>query len=182
MKQDRFANYAQALLSFAKEENNVQGYKTDVLYVLSVLNENAELVEFLASMSASESAINSVIDSVFGELKSKHLCSFLKLLSAKHISRHYDKIFSSFISLCNQELGVKEGIIYSVDEMSGDDIKRIEESLSKRLNSKVYLENRIDHDLIGGYKISIDGKVYDSSVVSKLNRLKAVLYKTEGGK
>ncbi|MCQ2796872.1 MAG: F0F1 ATP synthase subunit delta [Bacilli bacterium] len=182
MNKDRYANYAQALLSFAKEENDVQGYKNDVLYVSNVLDENKELVEFLSSMSVSETGINSVIDSVFGNLKSKHLCSFLKLLSAKHISRHYDKIFSAFISLSNAELGVKEGIIYSVDEMSSDDIKKIEESLSKRLESKVYLENRIDHDLIGGYKISIDGKVYDSSVVSKLNRLKAVLYKTEGGK
>ena len=182
MNKDRYANYAQALISFAKEENNVQGYKDDVLYVSGIFDKNAELVEFLSCMSVSESDIDSVIDNVFGNLGSKHLCSFLKLLSAKHILRHYDKIFASFISICNQELGVKEGIIYSAEAMSSDDMKKIEESLSKRLESKVYLENRIDHDLIGGYKISIDGKVYDSSVVSKLNRIKAVIYQTEGGK
>lgn len=180
MKKDRFENYANAIFSLAKEEDAVLLYKREASEILVTLQENPGFVDILASLSVPLSDIETTIDRVFGELKAKSLTSFLKVLCKKHIIQHYEGIFEGLISLCNAELGVKEGIIYSVDDMSSDDIKRIEESLSKKLDCEVSLENRIDHTLIGGYKISIDGKMIDASISSKLNRLKAALSK--GGK
>ena len=182
MKKDRFENYANALFSLAKEEDAVLLYKSEVLDILKAFNENPELVDVLSSLSVPLQDIESIIDNIFKSLKAKSLASFLKVLCKKHIIQHYEGIFEAFVSMCNVELGVKEGIIYSVDDMSSDDIKRIEESLSKKLGCEVSLENRIDHTLIGGYKISIDGKMIDASISSKLNRLKAVLSNSKGGK
>ncbi|MCQ2772750.1 MAG: F0F1 ATP synthase subunit delta [Bacilli bacterium] len=180
MKKDRFENYANAIFSLAKEEDAVLLYKRDALEVIKVLNENPEFVGVLASLSVPLSDIENTIDKVFGALEARSLASFLKEISKKHIIQHYESVLEGLISLCNAELGVKEGIIYSVDDMSNEDIKRIEDSLSKKLDCEVSLENRIDHTLIGGYKISIDGKMIDASISSKLNRLKAALSK--GGK
>ena len=61
-------------------------------------------------------------------------------------------------------------------------IKRLETQTSTLLRKPVYLTNLIDESLIGGFLISVDGKLIDASIKKKIEdmslRIKA---NTEGG-
>lgn len=59
--------------------------------------------------------------------------------------------------------------------MSNEQIEKIQESLSTRLNCKVELTNSLDEKLLGGVKVSIEDKIFDGSIKNKLEKLKESL-------
>ena len=50
-------------------------------------------------------------------------------------------------------------------------------TLEDKLSCKVSLKNKIDHNLIGGVRIVLDGKIYDGSVENKIETLRKKLLK-----
>ncbi|MCF0113484.1 MAG: F0F1 ATP synthase subunit delta, partial [Bacilli bacterium] len=48
-------------------------------------------------------------------------------------------------------------------------------ALQKRVGGKVELKNEVDHTLLGGVKVALEGKVYDGTLRGKLNELQRQL-------
>ena len=61
--------------------------------------------------------------------------------------------------------------------LTPEEIKQMEAKTSKMLNATVVLQNKIDKDLVGGFKIQVDDFVIDQSLKHKLADLKATLLK-----
>ena len=49
--------------------------------------------------------------------------------------------------------------------------------MQKSLGFAVSLENHVDPSLIGGVKVFIDDKVYDGTILGKIERLRSTLLK-----
>ena len=174
--------YAAGLYELALESEKVSSFQKEMKKVLSLFRENPELLETLSSYSLPEESLNALVDKVFGGLKNKEIPAFLKLLMLKHEIIHFEIIASSFNNLCNDYCGIKEGIVYSAEKLSEAEIKKIEKSIGERLSSKVELENHVDHRLIGGVKVYVDDKVFDGTILGKIERLRSALLKNDGGK
>lgn len=75
-----------------------------------------------------------------------------------------------------------QGVVYSVVPLEAKEIERLETHTSELLKKPVTLKNQIDERLIGGFLISVDGKLIDASIKKKIEdmslRIKA---NTEGG-
>lgn len=177
MKDEVFMNYATALFSLAKHENKVEIYLKEMKEVTEVLTSSPEILETFSSYRLPKEKLYQLLDESFKKLESPSLLPFLKLLISKHMLSFIKEIANDFYTLCNDYLGIKEGIIYSVDPLSKEEIKRIESILGKRLNSQIYLKNRIDKNIIGGVKVVLDGKIYDGSIARKVENLRNKLLK-----
>ena len=81
---------------------------------------------------------------------------------------------------CKLTLNIKEGIIYSTEKLSNEDIENVEKKFKEILSNDVELENQIDEKLIGGYKVVIEDKVFDGSIKNKLEFMKLSL--KQGGR
>ena len=112
------------------------------------------------------------MEEAFKSLESKNIISFIKVIIDNHRVNEIQTIFKEFHTMCNEHLGIEEGIVYSVIELSDEQIKEIEEAISKRKKVKVELQNIIDERLIGGIKVVVHDHVYDSSLLYKINSLK----------
>ncbi|MBO7121578.1 MAG: ATP synthase F1 subunit delta [Bacilli bacterium] len=174
--------YAAGLYELALEREKVSSFQEEMKEVLRLFRDNPELLETLSSYSLPEESLNALVDKVFGGLKNKEIPAFLKLLMLKHEIIHFEIIASSFNNLCNDYCGIKEGIVYSAEKLSEAEIKKIEKSIGERLSSKVELENHVDHRLIGGVKVYVDDKVFDGTILGKIERLRSSLLKNDGGK
>ena len=174
--------YAAGLYELALEKKKVPSFQEEMKEVLTLFRDNPELLETLSSYSLPEESLNALVDKVFGGLANKEIPAFLKLLMLKHEIIHFEIIASSFNNLCNEFSGIKEGIVYSAEKLSAAEIKKIEKSIGERLSSKVELENHVDHRLIGGVKVYVDDKVFDGTILGKVERLRNTLLKTDGGK
>lgn len=177
MKDEVFINYATALFSLAKNENKVEIYLKEMKEVTEVLTSSPEILETFSSYRLSKEELYQLLDESFKKLESPSLLPFLKLLLSKHLLSSIREISADFYTLCNDYLGIKEGIIYSTKPLSKDEVTKIEDILGKKLNSKIYLKNRIDLNIIGGVKVVLDGKIYDGSVARKVENLRNELLK-----
>jgi F-type H+-transporting ATPase subunit delta len=173
-------NYASALFSLAKEEKKVAAYQEALAQVGKAFESNPEYLAFLSSFAIEKKTLYSSLESVFKAPDTPSLVPFLKLLVEKHLIAHYADIEANFDRFANADLGVKTGIVYSASLLQKDEKKMIEEALSKRLSSAVHLDYRVEPQLLGGVKVFIDGRVYDDTLDSKIERLRNNLLK-EGG-
>lgn len=177
MKDEVFVNYAAALFSLAKDEKKVETYRKEIKEVEKILTEDPSFLECFSSYKVPHEDIYHILDNAFKGLESPSLLPFLKLLVSKHLISSISEISDAFYSMCNDYLGIKEGLIYSTIRLSSEEISKIEKTLEEKLSCKVSLKNKIDHNLIGGARIVLDGKIYDGSVENKIETLRKKLLK-----
>lgn len=173
-----YSRYGNALLSIAIEEDKVSFYKDEIKMLRKAFNENEELMHLLSSYFVMFEEKEKIIDSIY--TTNQNIASFIKIIIKNRRVNEIDKIFEEFVKRCNEVLNIKDGIVYSVEPLSKDQIKKIEDGVSKKLNCKVELENSIDEKLLGGVKVIVEDKVFDGSIKNKLERLKESLI--QGGK
>ena len=90
--------------------------------------------------------------------------------------------FSSPSSLDNElKFAIKTStpVVLCPTGFTEEQIKKIQDSISKKLNKSVELKNEININLIGGIKVVINDIVFDGSVSNKIESLKTML--TKGG-
>lgn len=169
-------NYAEALFLIAKEEDKVPEYQNDFQFVSDSIKENIELFELLKKRISTSEKIE-IIDKIYNGKILGSLLNFLKLVVSKDKTRQIFEIANYFDSFCNAHLGVEEGMIYSTLKLSKEEIAEMEKAISKDYGKKVSLKNIVDNTLLGGVKVVINDKVYDSSIRNRLAGLGAKILK-----
>lgn len=170
---------ADALLELSVEENKVDAYKAAILKISSLTSEQISLKNYLESYFVLLAQKEQIIDEICRDYKLKNLANFLKFLAKRHYFGKLHDITKQFVKVANENLGVLEGIIYSVSPLSVDEISKVEDALTKKNKVKVELKNVIDEHLLGGVKVAIHDYVYDGSLRHKLVNMKNSLL--EGG-
>lgn len=170
-----YSRYASALLSLAIEENNVSYYKDEIKMLKDSFIENEEILHLFSSYFVLDSEKEKVLDNIYPN--NENIKNFIKIIIKNRRVNYLIKIFEEFIKEANEYIGVKEGIIYSVNKLSEEQIKKVEDALSTKLKTKVELVNKIDSKLIGGVKITVEDKIYDGSIKNKLEKLEESLLK-----
>lgn len=167
--------YAQSLFELGKEENSVDVYQKDMDKVLEVFQSDSKIVQFFSHVTIGNDVKIDLLDQSFKNQVSNYVLNFLKVLVVKRRMNHIIDICKQFHILCNEYLGIKEGVLYSAFELDDEMISSIEEAVGKKEDAKVSLKLVIDSSLIGGVKVEIDNHVYDNSISMKLGSLKSEL-------
>lgn len=167
--------YATALFDLLKgqeKEQALQGFQN----VLQALRDSKELRVALCSPSFSLDEKEKAIQTIFASLSNiPHFLPFLCIVAKNHRFDQMEEITSSFQSLLNQERGTLEGILYTAFDLKEEEVVSIEKAMSERLGRKASLRVVLDHHLLGGIKVAIDGKVFDGSLRHRLKELRAQL-------
>lgn len=169
------SRYASALLSLALEENKNEAYRSYLKMILSCIQDDTSLEKLLSCSNISKDEKKQIIDRVFINAPSVHIVSFIKVIIDNSRGRYLKPIIEEFISLSNERDGIIEGYIYSTQEMSKEDISKIENVIANKLKKEVYLIPKIDQRLIGGFKVVINDYVFDASIKNKVDGLRSSL-------
>lgn len=160
--------YAEVLFEVANELDAVEQVNDNFSYITTILTENAKVRTLLEHPDLD------------AEEKKEILASFvlLKLLNIFVEKGSEDALYSvqeKFKAISEERQGVAVGQVYTAVPLSEDEIKKLEESLSVKFNKTVKLTNEVDETIVGGVKVQIGDKVYDSSVKSQLDRISSNL-------
>jgi F-type H+-transporting ATPase subunit delta len=97
-------------------------------------------------------------------------------MSSKNREGMLQDVAATFLSLKNKSEGITEVSVITAKEIKAADLSGIEAFVKSNTNAKkVLITNSVDESLIGGFKVSFDGKLYDSTVSTHLNNLKKEL-------
>lgn len=172
--------YANALYSLALENNAVLSYREEIRLISNLVDENEGFENVLGSTFLSKPERTAIIDKTFSNVIDENIIKFLKIIVENNRATSIRKICKEFISLCNKHLNIEEGIVYSTSILTKDEIVKIASAIAKKENKKVELVNRVNPSLLGGIKVIIQDRIYDGSLLARIDSLKKNLL-NEGG-
>lgn len=171
------SRYAQALFEFACESKKVNLWQEQMRLIYQVFQQDSQIGGFFSHIRVEANQKKNVFKEIFSNKVDNEVVNFFCLLIDKRRVSQFSEIAKEFHVLCNQSKGIKEGTIYSTRLLDIDEIKRIEESVSKKMNLNVELTNKLDPQLLSGVRVIVDDVVMDGSLKNKIESLRHVLLK-----
>ena len=170
------SRYAEALYSLKRDESKLLDAQSEVKELEKVFLENPDFIVLLDSSYKSIEEKTEIIDKTLVGVD-EEIKNFLKIIVQNHRARYIVEIFNGFNSLVNEYRGVTEGLVYSTEKLSEDQLNKLNKTISSIEKRPIELRNIIDPTLIGGVKVVINDHIYDGSVKHHINEMKSALLK-----
>ncbi len=163
--------YAEALYGAARDLGHISEVSEEIVQIDRIVRNNTDLTEFMINPAVPLVHKKEVIKNVFDGKVLPETMNFLCILLDKN--RYYDfhAIVREYQKIEENEMGVADGVIYSVVPLTEEQLNSFNQQASGLLHKKVKLRNKIDRSLIGGVKLFVDGKLIDASMSSRLEKL-----------
>ncbi|ENH97970.1 F0F1 ATP synthase subunit delta [Gracilibacillus halophilus YIM-C55.5] len=170
--------YAEALFQIGVDKGQLDFLETELTTVREVFQTNEELLEFLTHPKVDADQKKQLLNQAF-EGFSKDVIHTLSLLVDRHNESIVPEIVTHFITLAQEEKGMKEATVYSVRALKDEEQKQMEQVFVDKLNIQgLKINNIVDPSVLGGIRIKIGNTVYDGSIKGKLNRLEREMAKS----
>ncbi len=169
----RAAAYAAAALELAIIEDKVEEIDQDLRFIAETVNENIKLKDTLVAADVDIAQKLAVVKGLFQEKVSGVSLNFFNLLISQGDVKQLDEILRELVEKIQKEENKIIAEVITAIELDKAMQSGIEKSLSKVSGKEVKLRSKVDRSVIGGIVIRFDGKLYDGSLLSKLNGLKS---------
>jgi len=166
--------YANALLELSEENGTLEKDLEQVVLVRDVLN-SADVQAFLVHPHIPDSAKHELFQNTFSEQLAKHLMGFLYLMVRKNRESLIVPALTEYIDRTNRRLGRIEAKIVSAKVLTEEQTESIRTVLSRQINMQVKVTATVDPDVIGGFYVLVDGRIFDGTLRSELHSMRECL-------
>jgi F-type H+-transporting ATPase subunit delta len=168
------SRYAKSLITLAQDEKKLEIVYNDVLSLDKIVDSNRDLYLLLKSPIINPDKKGNVINAIFSGKVDKTTLAFLNILVKKGREMYFPEIFDSFIHQYKDLNNISTVLITTASKMDDETLDKIKNKLmqSSITQEKVEIETKVDPDLLGGFVIEIEDKLYDASVAHQLDELK----------
>ena len=166
------SRYAIALLSVAREENDIKGYVNEVEEIAKLLKANKELLILLKNYGLSLDEKKQVLKKCFDSRIKEYILNLFYVLIDNKRGGYILDVCNEFVRIGLNELNIKRGIVYTTIKLTSTQLTAIEKKVSKLLNANVTLTNIIDNSILGGLKVQVEDYILDDSIKNHLLKLK----------
>ncbi len=167
--------YAVTLLAAADETGETEAVQRDVERLLEIVRQSGELAEFLASpLTASQVQANVLRELFSGKVEVLTL-NFLQLMSVRGRASIIGAALESFLDQVAEREGIISAEVRSAVALNEEQCQRLRECLEHRSGRTVRLDVQVDASLRGGVVVRVGDTVFDGSVNTYIERLRARL-------
>lgn len=169
--------YAQAMIEVAAEADAIDKIGADLAGFAALMNEHDGLLgDALRSPVFTAEERRSVLDGVLPKLDLHPLsANLLNLTNDKGRLGLVDQIARAYGDLADERAGRLRVIVQTAEPLT----KKLEEEIRKALaaatGKQIVLQTEVEPQLIGGMVARVGGKVYDSSIRTRLQQIKGAL-------
>ena len=167
--------YAKALFLIAQDERQLEAVKNDIEFILGLYNEVQQFSFFLESPIIKTSSKQAIVNAIIGNSISPITLRFLYLVIKNKRELHIKDISRNFIDDFKKYKGIKSITLttaYSIDDVTKQNLIN---KITITLNETIELHEKINPEIIGGFILQIEDQQYDSSVSSKLLKIRRSL-------
>lgn len=176
MQNPRLASrYAKSLLDLALERNALDETLRDMQTLHDVCRASREFEVMLGSPVISGDKKQAILNAVLANYQMGQLSgAFINLLISKGREENLPEIASAFISQYNQLKNIRTVKVTTSAPISESVKNDIMSKVSAAMpGGTVQLKTEVDPDLIGGFVMEMEDRLYDASVKKKLNDIRA---------
>ncbi|MNI14814.1 ATP synthase subunit delta [compost metagenome] len=167
--------YAKALFEIAKENSTVSQIEEELASIVKVIKDHADLRKLLSHPNVDSAAKIDLLKKVFEGNVSEVLFNTLQLLFTRRRESILPYLLNDYIQIANEELGQATAIVTTPYALSESDQQGVAVQFTQITGKTIRVENVIDPKLIGGMQVRIGDRLYDGSLIGKLNRLEKQL-------
>lgn len=165
---DRYAN---ALLEISEEKGSLENDLKQAVMVRDVLSSD-EVQAFLAHPHIPDSAKHQLFQNAFSGKLAGHIMGFLYLMVRKNRELLIVPALTEYIDSANKRFGRIEAKVVSAKPLTEEQVESIRMILSGQTDMEIIIKTKVDPDVIGGFYILADGRIFDSTVRTELNRMR----------
>ncbi len=168
--------YANAMADVALVQGAVEPAAKQLHEFGAAYEQSAELRTFLASPAVSVEAKHAVIEKIVARLgASKIIRNFLFVLADHRRTQLIPEVIAAFHQVIRQRQGIAEAEVSSAVELSAAQKKEMAATLARLTGKKIETKYTLDPALLGGAVVRIGDTIYDGSLRSRLNEMRARL-------
>lgn len=176
------SRYAKSLIDLAQEQGKLDRIVEDIKYFQAVCKENGEFFRLLKSPIINGTKKASIFTAIFGERFDEMTKNFLDITVRKGRESNLPEIANEFMEQyrqLNKTTIVKLTTAVKLSEAAVEGI-RAKLAGSSATAANIEITTAVNPDLIGGFVIEFEDKLFDSSVAHKLEQLRKEFAKNEG--
>lgn len=170
--------YARALFGLAAEENRTVAVLEELDKITACLDQSVEFEAVLFRPFYPVAERCSVLENVVAKLGCstivKHFC---RVLIEQGRMSFFRSIRAEFASLVDEAKGQITGEVVSASPISEAQVAQLRQVLSRRTGLDVQLKVEVDNRLLGGIVAKVGDLVFDGSLRTQLEQLRANLTK-----
>jgi F-type H+-transporting ATPase subunit delta len=168
--------YATALADIVMEQGAAEPTRKQLEDFRAAFDESAELRNFLASPAISKQDKHGVIEKLVARLgASRIIRNFLFVMADNQRVHLLPEITDTFEEVLRQRQGVAEAEITSAAALTDAQKSALIQTLQRLSGKKIQAKYSLDPGLLGGALVRVGDTIYDGSVRSRLNQLRAQL-------
>lgn len=173
MKNPKLSNrYAKALFDFAQEKDQIEVVNNDLALIRSILKGNTEMQAVLNSPVIAPAKKHTIFAHMFQQSISETTFLFLDVIIRKKREPALATICEEFLKYYNEYHHIKTVKLTSAQPLSTDLVESIRTLLAEKTQQTIEIEQVVQPDIIGGFRIKMDDFYLDASIIAKLNRLR----------
>jgi F-type H+-transporting ATPase subunit delta len=168
--------YANALADIAMAQGSAEAATQELIGFGALFAESAELRNFLVSPAVAAEAKHRVIEKLLARVGgSKIVRNFLFVVADHHRTHALPEIIGAFQEVIRKRQGIMEAQVSSAVELSKAQRAEMEFTLERMTGKRVEAKFSLEPELLGGAVVRVGDTVYDGSLRSRLNELRARL-------
>ena len=168
--------YATALYEASVESKSIDKVKDDVVKLQNLLNENDDFGGYLENPLWSQQDKNDVLIKTAKVLGlSKETLNCLDVVVENNRISDLKLILNGFEKIYNQKNGVEKVSVETVKKLSVKQDAKLKKVIENLLGKKVLIDYIINPKILGGLRVQCGSKMFDNSLVNKLNYLENIM-------
>lgn len=167
------SRYAKSLIELADEMNKLDKVREDITSFKKAV-QNKDLYNLFKNPVISSDKKIKIVDKIFEGNYDELTMKFLRILINKGRETYLPEIATEFFEQYKRVKHISTVKLESAKELSKAEIQEIKDKLiaSSLTDDAVELEVSVNPELIGGFLVAFDDKIYDASIKNKLNLLR----------
>lgn len=166
--------YAKALLSIGEEERRLDALTREVRSLGDAVASSAELRSLLASPVIPQEGRRAVMEQIAARLGlSPSVRSAALLLTDRRRGAALPEVAAALEALVDERAGKVKAEVSSAAPLSDAQALQVQSALERITGRKIALSRKVDPALIGGVVARVGDRVFDGSVRTRLEQLRA---------
>ncbi|HEX2890135.1 F0F1 ATP synthase subunit delta [Vineibacter terrae] len=168
--------YASALFELADGQKQLDAVAADLATLRRMMDESADLRRLVSSPVIGRDAQGKAMSALLEAVGASNLVRrFVGVVCQNGRLRDLPGMIAAFLAELARRRGETAADVISATPLSETQLQSLSETLRRLVGSKVTVNARVDADLLGGLIVKVGSRMFDSSIRTKLQRLRLAM-------
>jgi F-type H+-transporting ATPase subunit delta len=170
--------YAEALLDLSTEQGSVDDIESELVDLVKLWREDASFAALMQSVAIDSDARAASLQKIFGGRVSPIVLNLMMVLNRKGRTMLLPHVCDAFGKLLDRQRGRERVFVTTAVELNDDLRDRVRAAANALSGRESVLVERVEPALLGGMQLQIGDQVLDTSLKSRLRRMRQSLNAT----